>query len=377
MEKVVFTTGGTGGHIYPALSIAKKVREKGIDTLFIGTKHRMEKDIVPKENFRFIGLDVLPLRSIKSVFKMMKATMDTIKLLKKEKPTKIRSIISFFKMAGAIFKTIGILKKEKPTEIIGFGNYITIPVLVAANVLRIPYYLQEQNHTMGQANKWFYKGAKKVFVAFENTLESVKEKYKGKFVVTGNPLREEFYGKNKAEERKKLNIKDDEKVILVIGGSLGAKNINEAILKKWKTLSSDGEIRLFWATGKDNYEASTYRIRDFGTAVVEPYFENVPELMAASDIVICRAGASTISELIQLEKPSVLIPYDFVGQKENADVLEYVNGAKIFTNETAEEAIDEALSIVGQASMLEFMSENVRTLKKGNSAEIIVNEMGL
>lgn len=230
---------------------------------------------------------------------------------------------------------------------------------------------------MGQANKWFYKGAKKVFVAFENTLESVKEKYKGKFVVTGNPLREEFYGKNKAEERKKLNIKDDEKVILVIGGSLGAKNINEAILKKWKTLSSDGEIRLFWATGKDNYEASTYRIRDFGTAVVEPYFENVPELMAASDIVICRAGASTISELIQLEKPSVLIPYDFVGQKENADVLEYVNGAKIFTNETAEEAIDEAVSIVGQASMLEFMSENVRTLKKGNSAEIIVNEMGL
>ena len=90
MEKVVFTTGGTGGHIYPALSIAKKVREKGIDTLFIGTKHRMEKDIVPKENFRFIGLDVLPLRSIKSVFKMMKATMDTIKLIKKEKPTKIK-----------------------------------------------------------------------------------------------------------------------------------------------------------------------------------------------------------------------------------------------------------------------------------------------
>ena len=158
---------------------------------------------------------------------------------------------------------------------------------------------------------------------------------------------------------------------------MGAKNINEAILKKWKTISEDVKIRLFWATGKDNYESSTYRIRDFGTAVVEPYFENVPELMAASDIVICRAGASTISELIQLEKPSVLIPYDFVGQKENADVLEYVNGAKIFTNETAEEAIDEALSIVGQASMLEFMSENVKTLKKGNSAEIIVNEMGL
>lgn len=349
MEKVVFSTGGTGGHIYPALSIAKKIREKNIDTLFIGTKHRMEKDIVPRENFRFIGLDILPLRSLKSIFKMIAATISTIKLL----------------------------KKEKPTKIIAFGNYITIPVLVAANVLKIPYYLQEQNHTMGQANKWFYKGAKKVFIAFGNTLDRIKDKYKSKFVVTGNPLREEFYGKDKKEERKKLNIKDDERVILVIGGSLGAQNINEAILKKWKTITEDKKIRLFWATGKDNYETSTYKIRDFGTAVVEPYFENVPELMTAADIVICRAGASTISELIQLEKPAILIPYDFVGQKENADVLEYANGAKIFTNETAEKAIDEALSIVRQVSMLEFMSENIKTLKKGNSAEVIVKEMEL
>ena len=349
MGKVVFTTGGTGGHIYPALSIAKKVREKGIDTLFIGTKHRMEKDIVPNENFRFIGLDVLPLRSVKSVIKMITATISAIKLL----------------------------KKEKPTKIIAFGNYITIPVLIAANVLRIPYYLQEQNHTMGQANKWFYKGAKKVFIAFENTLESVKEKYKNKFVVSGNPLREDFYGKNKQEERQKLEIKDDERVILVIGGSLGAKNINEAIVKKWKTITEDARIRLFWATGKDNYEASTYRIRDFGTAVVEPYFENVPELMAASDIVICRAGASTISELIQLEKPSILIPYDFVGQKENADVLEYVNGAKIFTNETADKAVEEALNLVKQDEMLEFMKENIEKLKKGNASDTIIEEMGL
>ena len=341
MEKVVFTTGGTGGHIYPALSIAKKVREKGIDTLFIGTKHRMEKDIVPKENFRFIGLDVLPLRSIKSVFKMMKATMDTIKLL----------------------------KKEKPTKIIAFGNYITIPVLVAANVLRIPYYLQEQNHTMGQANKWFYKGAKKVFVAFENTLESVKEKYKGKFVVTGNPLREEFYTKNKKEERKKLGIEDDEHGILIIGGSLGAKNINEAVSKKWKKIMADTKLKLFWATGKDNFEEATYRMRDFGKAVVKPYFENVPQLMAACDLVICRAGASTISELIELEKPSILIPYDFVGQKENADVLEFENAAKIFTNETVEEAIDEALSLVKQKTTLEFMSGNIKNLKKGKIAE--------
>ena len=347
MKKVVFTTGGTGGHIYPALSIAKKVREKGGEVLFIGTKHRMEKDLVPKENFRFIGLDVFPLKSPSSLIKMIKATFQTIKLL----------------------------KREKPTEIIGFGNYITIPVLLAAIVLKIPYYLQEQNWTMGQANKYFYKMAKKVFIAFENTLPNIPEKYRSKFVVTGNPLREEFYTKNKNEERKKLDIKDNEKGILVIGGSLGAKNINEAISKKWDKIVNDKDIRLFWATGKDNFEQATYRMRNFGSTVVKPYFDNAADLMAAVDLVICRAGASTISELIELEKPAILIPYDFVGQKENADVLEYADAAKIFSNEEVDKALEEALELVKQDSILDFMSSNAKTLKKGNAANIILKEM--
>ena len=136
---------------------------------------------------------------------------------------------------------------------------------------------------------------------------------------------------------------------------------------------ADTKLKLFWATGKDNFEEATYRMRDFGKAVVKPYFENVPQLMA----VICRAGASTISELIELEKPSILIPYDFVGQKENADVLEFENAAKIFTNETVEEAIDEALSLVKQKTTLEFMSGNIKNLKKGNASELIIKEMGL
>ena len=216
-----------------------------------------------------------------------------------------------------------------------------------------------------------------MFIAFKNTIDSVKENQKSKFIVTGNPLREEFYTKDKFEERKKLGIADDEHGILIIGGSLGAKNINEAVSKNWKKIMADKKLKLFWATGKDNFDEATYRIRDFGTSVVKPYFENVPQLMAACDLVICRAGASTISELIELEKPSILIPYDFVGQKENADVLEFENAAKIFTNETVEEAIDEALSLVKQKTTLEFMSSNIKNLKKGNASELIIKEMGL
>ena len=349
MKKVVFITGGTGGHIYPAINKKKKMREQNIDILFIGTEHRMEKELVPKENFRFIGLDILPLKSIKSVIKM---------------------IIS-------VFKAISILNKEKPDKVIGFGNYITIPVLIAAIVLRIPYYLQEQNCTMGMANKYFYKKAKKIFIAFEDTLESVKEKYRSKFIVTGNPLREEFYTKNSKEERYKLGISEDKKMILIIGGSLGAKSINDAIVKNWNNILNESNLKVFWATGRENYDEIVYKIRKKGDNIIEPYFNNVADLMSATDLVVCRAGASTISELIQMEKPSIIIPYDFVGQKENADVLEFINATKIFSNEEICNALGEALSLVNQEDVLMFMKENIKKLKKGNASEVIISEMEL
>ncbi len=349
MKKVVFTTGGTGGHIYPAISIADKMKEKNIDILFIGTEHRMEKELIPKKNYRFIGLDIWPLNSPKSVIKMI----------------------------IAVFRAIKILKKENPSEIIGFGNYITIPVLTAAIILRIPYYLQEQNSTMGMANRYFYKKARKIFVAFENTIDSVADRYRSKFITTGNPLREEFYIKNPDEERKKLGITESEKMILIMGGSLGARSINNAIIKKWNDILNEKKLKLFWATGKDNYDEVTGKLADIGNNVIAPYFDNVADLMAASDLVMCRAGASTISELIQLSKPSILVPYDFVGQKENADVLEFINAARTFSNDEADNAVEEALSLIRQTDMLMFMEENIRKLKKGNAVELIIKEMGL
>ena len=118
-------------------------------------------------------------------------------------------------------------------------------------------------------------------------------------------------------------------------------------------------------------------MQNFGNSVVKPYFNNVADIMAAADLVMCRAGASTISELIQLEKPSILIPYDFVGQKENADVLEYADASRIFTNEMAEKAVAEALVLVKQEEILKFMEGNLKKLKKGNAAELIIAEMGL
>ena len=226
MRKIVLTTGGTGGHIYPALAIAKELVSKEIEPIFIGTKHRMERDIIPKEGYRFEGLDVLPLKSIKSVVKMVRA----------------------------VKKSYNILKKEEVEAVIGFGNYISVPALTAALILRKKIYLQEQNVKMGFANKIFYRFADKTFVSFDETFEEIGLKYHDRITAAGNPLREDFFRTNRKEERERLKIEKDEKMVLVIGGSLGAKSINDAVMKNMDTFFDEKKVRLYWATGKDNYQ---------------------------------------------------------------------------------------------------------------------------
>lgn len=302
MKNVAFTTGGTGGHIYPALSLAKEMREKGYNIVFIGTKHRMEKDIVPNENFKFYGLDIIPIKSMKSILKLLKSFVESFR----------------------------ILRENKIDIVIGFGNYISIPTLLGAFVLRKKIYLQEQNIEMGQANKFFYRVAKKVFVAFEQT--KIKFKNNKKFIVTGNPLRQEFYNITKKDAREILGISQDKKVILVVGGSLGAKNINKAVLDNLDEINAKEDFILYWSTGANLFKDTYSLIKNDKNVIVMPYFDNMFEIMAASDLLVSRSGASTISEILELEKPAIFIPYDFVGQKENAEMLEYVNGAKSFTD---------------------------------------------
>ncbi len=345
MKKIAITTGGTGGHIYPALALAKEMRKKGYEVVFIGTCHRMEKDLVPSQGFKFYGLDIIPLGSIKGILKAIKS----------------------------IFTIKKILKSEKVDTVVGFGNYISIPSIIAAKLLRLDIYLQEQNIIMGKANKYCKIFAKKVFLAFPNTLDQIKDKKK--FIVTGNPLRDEFYSITQEDARQILGIPKKNKVILVMGGSLGAKVINEAIIKSLDKINEKENFTLYWSTGASLYKEVESRIKNYKNIIVMPYFENAYEVMAASDLVVCRSGASTVSELLQLEKPSIFIPYDFVGQKENAEMLEYVDAAKSYTNENAILAINEALSLCYQEDMLEFMKENLKKLNPGNAVNNILKEM--
>ena len=178
MKKVMLTTGGTGGHIYPALAVADKLELKGVETVFVGSTERMEKDLVPDSGHRFIGIDISVPKGWKNIKKYLKAIKSAYR----------------------------IIKEENPSAIIGFGNYISVPIIIAGILLRKKIYLQEQNVNIGSANRLFSKIAKMTFLAFDKTYDDIPIKTQSKFKVTGNPLRKEIEGLKYLTEREKLGI---------------------------------------------------------------------------------------------------------------------------------------------------------------------------
>lgn len=354
MRKVILTTGGTGGHIYPALSVGEGLRNRSVEVLFVGSSSRMEKDIVPQAGFRFIGLDIYPKRSITNALKGIKA----------------------------FFKGIKIIRQEKPDAIVGFGNYISVPMVVAGILMGKKVYLQEQNANLGMTNKLFYKFAQKTFLAFDKTYDDIPIKYQHKFQVSGNPLREEIYSVHEAGERERLKLGENEKLLLITGGSLGAKDINEAVLNHWEEIFENKNIRVYWATGEQNFDEINKKLINKKlnvTDIIKPYFNNMINIMAAADLIICRAGALTISEIIELEKPAILIPYNSikVGQHDNAKILEENDAALVYANSEANTAIEEALQLIRDEKELKKMKVRIKGLKKANAVEKIINSLDI
>ncbi|MGL5123054.1 MAG: undecaprenyldiphospho-muramoylpentapeptide beta-N-acetylglucosaminyltransferase [Fusobacteriaceae bacterium] len=352
MKKIILTTGGTGGHIYPALAVADKLKERNAEVVFIGSSSRMEKKIVPELGYRFIGLDIYPPNTIKKILLLLLS----------------------------VFKAIKIVHKEKPDAIIGFGNYISIPTILAGIVLRKKIYLQEQNANLGLTNKIFYRFSKKLFLAFESTFSDIPIKYENKLLVTGNPLRKEIEEIDRKLERERLKVEENEKILLITGGSLGAEDINNSIINIWNNIYENKSLRIYWATGEKNYDKIIKKIDKIKTNdIIKPYFNNIIKIMAAADLVLCRAGALTISEIIELEKPSILIPYSSikVGQYANAKILEELSATYVYKNSEVNLAVEKALELVMNDDKLELISSKVKSLKKKNSADVIVEELDI
>lgn len=276
--KIIVTSGGTGGHVYPAISLCKYLENNGDEVLFVGGKNKMEEDISRKEDIEFIGLELGNRNGF----------INKIKLV--------------FNLIKQIYKSIKLINEYKPNLIIGFGNYISLPICIAGILKKIPIFLHEQNSTMGKANIILGYFAKKIGYSIPLS----KEFHKDKLVEVGNPRSSECL------KIKNSNIKIDitKNNVLIFMGSLGSSSINK-VLKEFIEISDDKNIYHI-VTGKKHYELFNKDIRKKDNIIIYPYVEDMISLMKKCDLVVTRSGATTISEIITLGLPSILIPSPYV-----------------------------------------------------------------
>jgi len=289
--RVIMTGGGTGGHIYPAIAIANKIRDRSNDSqiLFVGTKHGLEKDLVPKEGYdiRFITVSGLDRKNL----------VRNVKVLNDYRKGK--------KQAAEI------ISEFKPDIVIGTGGYVSGPVVKTAAQMGVKCYIQEQNAFPGVTNKMLEKSVENVFLGFEEAARFFK--HPEKHVVTGNPVRSEFFTADKAASRKLLKISDDDFVVLAFGGSQGAGRINKAMLDVIKKYNDVPGVQVFFATGRFYHLPIMNELRDMGIHIgdnihIKEYIDDMNDYLAACDLVVSRSGALTVSEITLCSKPSILIP---------------------------------------------------------------------
>ncbi len=303
--KYIISAGGTGGHIYPALSIISKIKEedKKAKILYIGTTDRMEKDIVPNMQIDYEAIQMNGLsNSPKMLFRFIKNTISGIKKCKK------------------------IMKKFKPDIVIGVGGYITVPVVLAAHKLKIKVVLHEQNSIPGKSNLVLSRYADSICVSMESSKKYFKDQTK--VALTGNPRGEEIL-KFKKGNKKDYDLSIEKKLVLITMGSLGASTINNKIVELLSEFENK-PYEVLLVTGKDNYDeiANTKLPKN---VKITPYIEKMGEVLKFTDLIVTRAGATIIAEITSLGLPSILIPSPYVAnnhQEINAKIYAK-NGAGI------------------------------------------------
>ncbi|MCD4794047.1 MAG: undecaprenyldiphospho-muramoylpentapeptide beta-N-acetylglucosaminyltransferase [Bacteroidales bacterium] len=358
-RKIIISGGGTGGHIFPAIAVAQALKrfEKNIDILFVGAKGKIEEKKVPEAGFK---IELIDIRGF-------------------ERRISIENIKNVFRLIKSIFKSRKILKRFKPDVVVGVGGYASGPVVFAAARKRISTLIQEQNSYPGITNKILSKRANKICVAYDEMERFFPEE---KIINTGNPVRKKIVDTEATKEEVLdfFGLKSGRKVILSLGGSGGAKSINDGIKSNLKLIADSG-VYLIWQTGKVYYEDSLKAAETLGSDNVKvfDFISRMDLAYKAADVVISRAGAGTISELCLLEKASILVPSPNVAedhQTKNATALVKKDAALIIKdNETKQNLIPEALKLVNNKIEIEKLSLNISKEKKINSDELIAKEV--
>lgn len=352
--RVVISAGGTGGHIYPALAIINKIKEKEkkCDILYIGTTDRMEKDIVPKLGIKYVGIEMEGINRKKL----------------------LSNISVFIKYKKAINKAKKVIKEFKPDVVIGVGGYITAPVLIAAHKLKIKTVIHEQNSVPGVSNKLISKYADKICVSLPNTVSYFDKK---KTIYTGNPRSEEIIN-IKPALKKDFGLDEDKKLVLIVMGSLGSTTMTKKI-KELVPHFKDKDYQVLIVTGKSYYD-DFKKISLSKNVKIVPFLENMINLLKKTDLIISRAGASTIAEITAIGLPSILVPSPYVTNNHqylNAKELEDYKASKLvsekdFCSEIIVPLVDD---ILNNKTLYNEMKKNSLKLGVPSSATKFYDEV--
>ena len=355
--KVIISGGGTGGHIFPAIAIANalKALRKDIEILFVGAKGKMEMEKVPAAGYEIVGLNITGIN----------------------RSLTFSNLIFPFKLIGSLMKSFSILRSFKPQVVIGVGGFASGPILYAAQTKGIPTVIQEQNSYAGITNKKLGAKAKRVCVAYDGM-----EKFfpKNSIRLTGNPVRQDILQMDGKRPRamEHFGLKEGVKTILVIGGSLGARTLNLSMSAALEELSGM-DLQVIWQTGKAFHSEAKTKTEPIENVQAHDFIQRMDLAYAAADLVISRAGASSISELCIVGKPAILVPFPFAAedhQTKNAQALTTHNAAIMIPDKDAQEKlVKEALQLINDTDRLERLEANVRKLAYNNADEAIANEI--
>ena len=357
-KRVIISGGGTGGHIFPAISIANALKERMPDCkiLFVGAEGRMEMEKVPAAGYDIVGLPVAGFQRKISL-----------------------QVFSFFgKLAKSMWKARKVVKSFKPDAAVGVGGYASGPVLRVAASRGVPTLLQEQNSFAGVTNKILAQNAARICVAYDGMERFFEE---SKIVLTGNPVRQDLLKPvDKNEAYAYFGLKPEFKTLLIVGGSLGARSINNAIANGLNLLAESG-IQVICQTGKLYFDEMHSKAAPFGDDHIKTmaFVSRMDYAYAIADLVVSRAGAGTISELCLLAKASLLVPSPNVAedhQTKNAKALVDKKAAQMMRDtEAFENLVPEALHLIASDDACAALSANALAMAQHNSAERIVDEL--
>lgn len=358
-KRIIISGGGTGGHIFPAVSIANALKRIAPDTeiLFVGALGRMEMERVPAAGYKIIGLDIQGFNR-SSLVKNLKLPM---KLLK------------------SLWRAKEILRNFKPHMAVGVGGYASGPLLYAAGTMKVPYIIQEQNSYAGVTNKRLAKKAEKIFVAFDNMNRFFPN---DKIVLAGNPIREEsvaIEGKRR-EALDFFGLSEQRKTVLIVGGSLGSGTLNKSVADAIDRIV-EHDLQVIWQCGKYYFESYREEIgEDYRSYIkIQPFMERMDYAYAAADVIVSRAGAGTISELCVIGKPVILVPSPNVAEDHqtiNAKSLVNRNAALMVSDGQAEEMLfDQVFALVSDKELCERLATEIKKMAIVDADVVIAKEI--